>query len=260
MSELLVRLDRLHESQRQAIASVAGNEDKRTQVAVAAASLQRTLTGDSLSLPEDQQEEVWNFLTSRALLDLAKQEYAKGAKEIPGSVNDQNILDYIHSVTRGPGLAKTWKNPNRPDLSVNDADQKIAWCAAFTNWLQERALGAGHDQMGAKASGSWGKSAGGSVYGAVAVIRYKTGSGEWQYHTGIIAGQSEDGRVLGILGGNQDDQIQLNGYRLGNGLVNKQGDQTYELVGVRVPTSQRVLELDRQLPTLQGLEPGRSTL
>lgn len=121
----------------------------------------------------------------------------------------------IKGVKHNPKIVGIW-----PAIGITWFDSELTpWCAgALTLWLKrgrDRALRLGlpialptpAKPAAALSYLEYGSRLAKPAYGAIAVKKRKGGG-----HVGIVVGQYADGR-LGILGGNQDDQVKVSPYR-----------------------------------------------
>ena len=121
-------------------------------------------------------------------MKIAKKEI--GTKEIHGKRHNPRVLEY-HSVSGG--------------FSTDE----VPWCGSFVNWVMRTA---GYKTVSSPARAkSWknfGKKAKKPIYGAIAV-KSRRGGG----HVAFVVGQSQDGKYLYVLGGNQHDSVNISKYR-----------------------------------------------
>jgi len=119
-----------------------------------------------------------------------------GQAEVSGAKANPRILEYFKS-------AKFW--------GTDDSGGANAWCASFVAWVMEQS---GYKGIpGAYRAKSWaafGKPIKDPVYGAIG-IKTRGGGG----HVAFVVGKSADGRSLYMLGGNQDDALNIKKYPLG---------------------------------------------
>ncbi len=124
----------------------------------------------------------------------ARQEEAKGVREINGGKSNPDIMKYHKS-------SGFW--------GKDDSGRDNAWCGSFVNWNVEGAgIKGPKDAFRAKEWASWGSAVSpkNAQYGDVVVI--KSGS---SYHVGFFAGKNADGSFK-ILGGNQSDGVNTKTY------------------------------------------------
>jgi len=128
-----------------------------------------------------------NILKTAIWVDLAKKEL--GVKEIKGEKHNPRILEY-HSVAGG--------------FSTDE----VPWCGSFVAFIMLK-TGFKLPKYPARAK-SWlnfGKSSVVPVYGSIAVKSRKGGG-----HVCFVIGQSNDGKYLFCLGGNQNDEVNIRKY------------------------------------------------
>jgi uncharacterized protein (TIGR02594 family) len=116
-----------------------------------------------------------------------------GQREVPGL----GVNPWIKNLWLGlPGGKWFWDH-------YGQDDSKLPWCGAV---MARICIDAGLDHpkryASALAWGEWGVNAGGPRQGAVAVLT-RSGGG----HVGIVTGVSPDGKMVRLLGGNQNDGV-----------------------------------------------------
>lgn len=118
-----------------------------------------------------------------------------GQKEIPGpNKANPRILDY-HKAARF----------KRKD----DSGGENAWCAAFVSWIMKHhGYTPPKYAMRALQWMDFGKPIKKPSYGAIAIKKRKKGG-----HVAFVVGQSRDGKFLYVLGGNQDDEVNISKYK-----------------------------------------------
>jgi uncharacterized protein (TIGR02594 family) len=111
-----------------------------------------------------------------------------GVKEKEGSGDNPRIIEYH---------AKT---------SLKAQSDDVAWCSAFVNWcIDSCGIKTTRDAM-ARSWLSWGRSC---DYEQGCVVVLKRGTG-WQGHVGFAV--KKVGPVVWILGGNQNDEVNITAY------------------------------------------------
>jgi uncharacterized protein (TIGR02594 family) len=90
--------------------------------------------------------------------------------------------------------------------------QVTAWCAAFVNWCLSEA---GSPHLGYATASSWlmfGTPLAEPVYGCVTIMPPMSSTGGGTGHVGFFVKRT--GRITYLLGGNQNDQIKISGYKV----------------------------------------------
>jgi len=121
-------------------------------------------------------------------IDIAMKEI--GTREIPGAAHDHDVLKY-HAVSGG-----------------FETDE-VPWCGSFVNWVMRTAGEERTVKVPARAK-SWlkfGVSSVDPVYGSIAVKSRKGGG-----HVGFVVGKDQSEKYLYILGGNQNDAVNVKKY------------------------------------------------
>lgn len=140
-------------------------------------------------LPADQVKDAQRYLFS--WMAIAKKEI--GQAEVGGTKANPRILQYFKT-------ARFW--------GKDDTGEENAWCGAFVAWVMEQS---GYTPVAeayrAQKWAHFGKKIPAPVYGAIGVKSRKGGN-----HVAFVVGQSRDGKYLYMLGGNQDDRVQIKRY------------------------------------------------
>jgi uncharacterized protein (TIGR02594 family) len=135
---------------------------------------------------EEEQNCPYNYVS------VAEEEI--GVKEIPGKPSNKRIEQY-HKVAGGFG----WTD-------------SVPWCASFISFVMVKS---GYKlpeyPYRAKSWLKWGKGVDMPCYGSLA-IKSRVGGG----HIGIVVGITTDGNYLYLLGGNQNDAVNIKKYRISN--------------------------------------------
>jgi uncharacterized protein (TIGR02594 family) len=145
---------------------------------------------------------VGNFAKPR---NLAKIKYPKvapwmktamneiGQKEIPGPKNNLRVMEYHKAAG---------------SFSKGDSEGGDAWCAGFVSWvMKQHGYTPPNYAMRALSWKNFGKSAK-PTFGAIG-IKERGGGG----HVAFVAGRTRDGKSLYVLGGNQNDAVNILRYR-----------------------------------------------
>lgn len=152
---------------------------------------------------------AFSYLNSRqAYLDLGKEitvkvQYAApwmrhafaelGEKEVPGPKANPRILSYFKS-------ARFW--------GTDDSGGQNAWCASFVSWVMEQSnYESPKAAFRARSWASFGRTINQPIFGAIG-IKSRRGGG----HVAFVVGQSADGKDLFMLGGNQNDEVNISRY------------------------------------------------
>lgn len=125
------------------------------------------------------------------LLDRAIKEY--GVTEIPGDKSNPEINKYFDLI------GHTW------------ADDEIAWCGAFVNWVCKSE---GFEYTGKLTARSWldldGHVTSTQVKPGDLVIFWRDNINSWKGHVGFFVKKNKDG--VYCLGGNQNNQVNIKVY------------------------------------------------
>ena len=118
-----------------------------------------------------------------------------GQAEVNGKKANPRILEYFKS-------SKYW--------GTDDTGERNAWCASFIAWVMEQSgYTPPKKAYRAKNWANFGKKIQNPVYGAIGVKDRKGGG-----HVAFVIGKSTDGKHLFMLGGNQEDRVQVKRYPL----------------------------------------------
>jgi uncharacterized protein (TIGR02594 family) len=127
-------------------------------------------------------------------LKVALDECKKNVEEIPGPEANDRILKYLESTTLPPDYK-----------SKDDTD----WCAAFVNWCFEECGITVKGFYAAKSWLDWGDRISTPRRGCVTVFRRGKG---YTGHVGFYIGEGPGKRTIAVLGGNQDNKINIKPY------------------------------------------------
>ncbi|WP_297338104.1 TIGR02594 family protein [Algoriphagus sp.] len=167
-----------------------------------------------------------------------------GVKEIPGTGNNPQILNYA----RESGF---------PDYVSDD----VAWCSLFMNWVAQKS---GLERSKSLAARSWlnfGLPISNPEPGDV-VVFWRGDRNSWTGHVGIFMGFSHDLKRIYCLGGNQGNQVSVTAYGAGK-LLGFRRLRPDSAVGFsrknleKGDTGQEVIYLQDALKQL-GFDPGTS--
>ena len=113
-----------------------------------------------------------------------------GQAEISGSKDNDRIVEYFDAV------------------SYRATDDETPWCAAFANWVLMTAGIARTESAAALSFAKWGVKTTKPKYGDIVVFDHGGGRG----HVGFYMGT--DGKTVSVLGGNQNDEVNVTKYKL----------------------------------------------
>lgn len=116
-----------------------------------------------------------------------------GIKEIVGGEHNPEVLKYF---------AETGHNWVK--------DDETAWCAAFVNWVLEKAGKEGTGRLNARSFLHIGKQVSKPSPGDL-VILWRESPLSWKGHVGIFC--REQGHYIYILGGNQNNSVSIKAYQ-----------------------------------------------
>lgn len=119
-----------------------------------------------------------------------------GVAEVAGSTRaNPKILEYFKA-------SKYW--------GTDDSGAKNAWCGSFAAWVfQKHGYNPVNKAFRAREWKNFGTTISKPLYGALG-IKSRTGGG----HVSFVLGQNKAGDKLFMLGGNQDDKVQVSQYPL----------------------------------------------
>jgi len=135
------------------------------------------------------------------IIETALSQY--GVTEIKGTPHNPIIVNYFRDI------GHQWVK-----------DDETAWCSAFANWV---ALKTGKKRSGKLNARSWlkvGKPIMKPKLGDVVVL-WRESKTSWKGHVGFFISYSEDKKYIYILGGNQNNTVNIKAY------------PTYRLLGFR---------------------------
>jgi len=128
----------------------------------------------------------------KTLLQIALSQY--GVTEIRGLPHNPIILNYFKDI------GHQWVK-----------DDETAWCSAFANWVALKARKRGSGKLNARSWLKVGKSITKPKLGDVVVL-WRESKTSWKGHVGFFIGYSEDRKHLYIMGGNQNNQVNIKAY------------------------------------------------
>ena len=119
---------------------------------------------------------------------------AIGQKEIPGPKNNPRVMEYHEAAG---------------SYSTGDSGKYDAWCAGFVSWVMKKhGFTPPQKAMRALSWRDFGKSVTKPIFGAIG-IKERRGGG----HVSFVVGQSRDGMLLYMLGGNQNNEVNVSQYK-----------------------------------------------
>lgn len=113
-----------------------------------------------------------------------------GVSEVAGSGNNQRVIEYLRSTDLDQGLASTDSTP---------------WCSGYVNWCVEKSGFAGSNSASARSWLHWGQNVAVPRRGCITIFS-RDGGGHVAFYI-----ESEGAQHL-VLGGNQGDQVRIQGY------------------------------------------------
>ncbi|MEQ3656520.1 MAG: TIGR02594 family protein [Dokdonia sp.] len=126
------------------------------------------------------------------LINIALSQY--GVTEIVGNAHNPKVLNYFKEI------GHKWVTTD-----------ETAWCSAFVNWV---ALKGNVERSNKLTARSWlqvGKEINKPQLNDLVVFwRYKKSS--WKGHVGFFIGYTEDKKYIYVLGGNQNNQVNIKKY------------------------------------------------
>ena len=128
----------------------------------------------------------------KKLLAIAMSQY--GVTEIVGKRHNPIILDYFKQI------GHSWVQTD-----------ETAWCSAYMNWV---ALIAGMERTGKLNARSWltvGQKIDNPKQGDV-VIFWREKKSSWKGHVGLFIGYTHDKKGIYVLGGNQNNMVNIKRY------------------------------------------------
>ncbi|MFZ1985091.1 MAG: TIGR02594 family protein, partial [Desulfatitalea sp.] len=139
--------------------------------------------------------------------NLAKIKYPKVAPWMITAMNELGQMEIPGPNRANPRILEYHKSAHFS--STDDSGGENAWCAAFISWVMKQ-HGYALPQFAFRAM-SWttfGKATAKPTFGAIG-IKGRRGGG----HVAFVVGKSRDGKLLYMLGGNQNDEVSINYYK-----------------------------------------------
>jgi len=116
-----------------------------------------------------------------------------GVHEYEGDPDNPKIIEYHSTTTYG---AK---------------DDEVAWCSAFVNWCMKKAGIRRTGSASARSWLNWGEMLSEPRKGCVVVL-WRNNPDSWQGHVGFYVGESANSSDIDVLGGNQNDSVNVSAY------------------------------------------------
>ena len=119
-----------------------------------------------------------------------------GVKEIVGTEHNPRILECQETT------------------GLDFGNDEVAWCSIFANWCAKQA---GLPMSGKANARSWldvGRKTSFPVPGDIVVL-WRVSPASWKGHVGFFVGLSHDGSDVFILGGNQNNEVNIRKYDVG---------------------------------------------
>lgn len=113
-----------------------------------------------------------------------------GVREYSGSSNNPKIVEY-HRTT------------------IGRANDSVAWCSSFVNWVMKKAGHRGTNAANARSWLNWGRRLSRPVPGCI-VVFWRSSPRSWKGHVGFYVGTS--GSNVKVLGGNQGNAVTISNY------------------------------------------------
>ena len=110
-------------------------------------------------------------------------------------------------IEHNPTVLNYFKETNHKWVTTDET----AWCSAFLNWVALKAKKIGSGKLNAR---SW-------LYVGTKITKPKIGDvvvfwrqrkSSWKGHVGLFIGYSEDKKYIHVLGGNQNNQVNIKKY------------------------------------------------
>jgi uncharacterized protein (TIGR02594 family) len=114
----------------------------------------------------------------------------RGVRETAGAAHSARIVEYHKTTT------------------LDARTDEVAWCSSFVNWVMKQTGNSRTRSAAARSWLDWGRKLPHPVRGCVVV--FKRGE-PWQGHVGFYV--SDDGEVVRVLGGNQENQVKVHRYK-----------------------------------------------
>jgi len=126
------------------------------------------------------------------IIEIALSQY--GVTEIQGTPHNPIIVNYFKEI------GHQWVK-----------DDETAWCSSYANWVALKSGKKGSDKLNARSWLKVGKPIAKPKAGDVVVL-WRESKASWKGHVGFFIGYSEDKKHLYILGGNQNNQVNIKAY------------------------------------------------
>lgn len=114
-----------------------------------------------------------------------------GVREVPGDGDNPRVLEY-HRYT-----------------SLKATKDSVAWCSAFVNACLSWSGVKGTNSAAARSFLAWGRPQKKPELGSITIF-WRVRKDGWQGHVGFFL--KEQGNYIYVLGGNQSDEVNIQGY------------------------------------------------
>jgi len=138
--------------------------------------------------------------------DVAEDEVLENAPWMKTALGEVGVAEVRGRRTANPRILEYFKASRF--WGRDDSGGRNAWCGSFVAWvMKQNGIRPVAKAFRAKEWKNFGKKIDEPVYGAIG-IKSRRGGG----HVAFIVGRSEDGNSYYMLGGNQDDKVQISKY------------------------------------------------
>lgn len=118
-----------------------------------------------------------------------------GQKEIHGEKHNERILEYQETT------------------GLNFGNDEVAWCSIFANWVAMQANLPRSNKANARSWLNVGEKTKWPQPGDI-VVFWRVSKDDWRGHVGFFMGYTKSGKSIYCLGGNQDDEVNIQTYPL----------------------------------------------
>lgn len=131
-----------------------------------------------------------DLIKSPVWMKIALEESNSGVKEIKGKLAEERILEYHRSI------------------QLKTSSDEVPWCSSFVNWCLQEVGIKGSRNAAARSWLNWGRMLKTPCFGSIVVL--SRGTSSTQGHVGFYVGEKDE--YLFLLGGNQNDSVQVSRY------------------------------------------------